>query len=323
MTFRRVLAAFFIFLFIVVSLPAFLFFGISNSFLRSSFYQGQVVDVSYDYLLNATAKKILEKDDVIAAYFNETDLKSEMTTVFPVSLFRGISDSLASQVEGLKDNLDKPLTISLKVFRESLLTFANNLSFKLFQKLPVCAGGQVPDLGLNGIPTCVPVGVQYNQIAAPLAQRFESAVYSAIPEQLQIDLNVPLGQSGISLAAIVKWFMYSKYIFYGLMLFLLAMIALLVYAPFSLIVKYEGIAFIFSGIVGYVMSLGISYMPDLIYADMNIDKGGGELRQLLQYLASYMSAESQKIALIFLALGALLMLVTVFLKRSYRSEKAE
>ncbi len=323
MTFRRVLAVFFIFLFIVVSLPTYLFFGVSNSFMKASFYQGPVVDVSYDYLLNATAKKMLEKDEIMSAYFTETDLKTEMTTVFPVSLYRGITDSLATQVEGLKDNMDKPLTISLKVFRESLLTFANNLSFRLFQKLPICVGGQIPEMNVKGLPTCVPEGAEYNRIAAPFTQKFESSVYSVIPEQFQLDLNSPVAFGGISFAEIAKWFMYSKYILYGLMLFILAVIALLIYGPFSLIVKYVGIAFTFSGITGYLMSLGISYMPEMLYADMSIGKEAGDMRQLIQYLASYVSAESQKIALIFLALGALLILVRVFLKRSYQSEKVE
>lgn len=321
MTVKRALAGFLVFLFIVVALPTFLFFGISNSFLRQSFYEGPVVDVAYDFAVNVTVANLLKKDDIISAFFTQTDLKSEIMTVFPESMFKGITSDLAAQVAGLKEKPDKPLTISLKVYRESLLTFANDLSYKLFQKLPVCTGGQLSETDVRGLPTCVPQGAEYNQIAAPFAQRFESTVYSIVPEQIQIDLNSPLGQSNVSLAVFMQWFMYSKYILYGSLLVMLILIALLVYAPFSLIVKYEGLAFMFSGIAGYLLSLGISMMPDLLISDMNVTSDQEQWRQMLQYLASYVSAESQKIALVFLALGAVLVLIRVFLTHKYNSEK--
>jgi hypothetical protein len=244
-----------------------------------------------------------------------------MMTVFPESMFKGIMTDLSVQVVALKDKPDKPLAISLKVFRESLLTFANNLSYKLFQKLPICTGGQLSQTDVRGLPTCIPQGAEYNQIAAPFAQRFESTVYSIIPEQIQIDLNTPLGQSGFTIAAFMQWFMYSKYILYGTLLAILILIVLLIYSPFSLIVKYEGMAFAFSGIAGYLLSLGISMMPDLLISDMNVTADKEQWQQLLQYLGSYVAAESQKIALAFLALGAVLILIRVFLTHKYNSEK--
>jgi hypothetical protein len=321
MTVKRALAGLLVFLFIIVALPTFLFFGISNSFLRQSFYEGPVADITYNFAVNVTAADLLKKDDIIAAFFNETDLKAEMMIVFPESMFKGIMTDLSGQIASLKDKPDKPLTISLKVFRESLLTFANDLSYKLFQKLPVCVGGQLSQVDVKGLPTCIPPGAEYNQIAAPFAQRFESTVYSIVPEQIQVDLNSPLGQSGLSIAVFLQWFMYSKYILYGSLLLILILIVLLIYSPFSLIVKYEGMAFAFSGITGYLLSLGISMMPDLLISDMNVMSNKEQWRQLISYLASYVAAESQKIALAFLALGAVLILIRVFLTHRYNSEK--
>ena len=324
MTVRRVLAGLLIFLFIVVSLPTFLFFGISNSFLRPSFYGGQVADVTYNFMLDETAKNLLARDAIIASFFNESDLKSEMVTVFPSSLFTGIFTDFFTQISALKTNPDMPVTVSLKVFRESLLTFANNLSFKLFQKLPICISGQIPEEDMRGLPTCVPAGAEYNQIVAPFTQRFDATIYSVVPEQIQVDLSAPMGQSGLTPALMLKWFMYAKYIFYGTLLALLVLIALLVYSPFSLVVKYEGIAFAFSGIAGYLLSLCISFIPDLMITDVNIaGAGSADLHQFLQYMVSFISVESQKVALIFLALGAMLILLRLFLRRQYNDKKSE
>jgi hypothetical protein len=323
MMIRRVLAGLAIFLFIAFSLPAFLFFGISNSFLRASFYEGPIVDTSYDFLVSATAKNLLQKDEIIAAFFNETDLKSEIVTVFPVSLFKGIVADFANQLENAKENKTEVLSISLKVFRESLLTLANNLAFKLFQKLPVCVGGQIPAEDLRGLPTCVPEGAQYNEISAPFTRRFEATVYSVVPEQIQRDLSAPMGQNGVTPMMIIKWFAYSKYVIYGVLLALLAAIALLIFHPFSLIMQYEGIAFAFSGIAGYLLSMGLSLMPDYLLSGANFPLIQSDLQKLMQYVMSYVVAESQKIAMIFLALGAVLILIRVFLKQKYHGEQTE
>jgi hypothetical protein len=320
---KRVLAGILIFLFIVVSLPTFLFFGVSNSFLRPSFYDGEVVDVTYNFMLDVTAKNLFAQDSIISSFFNESEIKAEMVNVFPVALFKGVFTDFSSQISSLKEKPDKPITVSLKVFRESLLTFSNNLSFKLFQKLPICVGGQMPEVDMKGLPTCIPEGVEYNKVTAPLTQRFEATIYSVVPEQIQIDLNAQIGDSNVTPAVLMTWFMYLKYILYGSLLFLLAAIALFVYAPFSLIVKYEGIAFAFSGIAGYLLSLCVSLIPSFMVNDIGTSGDGVELHKFLQYIVSFVSAESQKIALIFLALGAILILMRVFLKHKYSGEKFE
>jgi len=323
MSFRRALAGFFIFIFVIMSLPTFLYFGLSNSLLRASFYEGPVVDQAYNFVLKVTAANLIKTDEVIADFFTETDLKTEMMTVFPAGLFKEMVKDFFSQVEKLAENPERPLTISMKSFRESLLTFANNLSYRLFQSLPMCRGGQMPEEDARGLPTCVPEGVEYNLVAAPFAKQFETSVYAAVPEQVQIDLNAAQGQSGVTFAGIFDWFMLTKYVLYGSLLALLVIIAILIYSPFSLIAKYEGIAFVLSGIAGYLLSLGLSLMPKYILADVNMPDFKEDVLQMTQYIVTYVVAESQKIALIFLSLGAVLILVRIFLVQKYNCEKSE
>lgn len=320
MLFRRALAWFFILLFTVVALPTFLFFGFSNSFLRQSFYEGPVSDATYDFLLKVTAKSLIAADEALAAHFTEGDLRSEMMTVFPSDLFKKMVADFAGQVEKLKADPQQPLTISLKVFRESLLTFANNLSFRLFESLPVCKEGQIPGEDVKGLPSCIPEGVEYNDIASPFAAKFEDAVYAAVPEQIQIDLNAAQGQSGVTPAAVFRMFSAAKMVLFAVLLLLLILIALLIYSPFSLIAKYVGAAFAISGIFGYLLSFGLSQIPR--YLPVEADTAGfrEDFVRFAEYLVSFVSAESQKIALIFLAVGAILILMRLFLAHKYSNE---
>jgi hypothetical protein len=318
---KRLLAGLVIFIFIVVSLPTFLFFGISNTFLKTSFYQGQVADRAYDILVTATARKLLEKDEIIKAFFTESDLKADIMAVFPVGLFKAIITDVTTQVENVKNNNTGELNISIKVFRESLLTLANNLSFKLFQKLPICMGGQSPENDLKGLPTCIPDDAEYNEVAAPFTRRFESAVDMAFhDEKIKVDLNASLGQEGVTIANMVKGLSYVKNVLFAVLLTLLVLIAILIYKPFSLIMQYEGIAFAFAGITGYLLSLGLGIIPRYLVSKDGFDSVQPEMQEFTVYIMSYVIAESQKIAMTFLALGAVLILIRVFLKQKYHNE---
>lgn len=323
MSVRRAFAGFFISLFVVFALPAFLFFGFSNTVGKASFYDGPVIDQAYNLLVRMTAVNLIKTDPVIAKYFNETDLKTAIMDVFPMELFKNMAAEFAGQLERLKEDPSRPLVISLKMFREGLLTFANDLSYKLFQALPVCRGGEIPAEDTQGLPTCVPEGVEYNIVAAPFAKQFETSVYAAVPEQVQMDLNAAMGRNGFTMAAVVDAILMAKYVLYGILLALLVIIALLVYGPFSLIAKYEGIAFVLSGVSGYLLSAGLSRMPDYLLASMDIPDFKEDIMQLARYTVSYITAECQKIALVFLALGAVLILVRIFMVSKYLEEKSE
>jgi len=278
------------------------------------------VEKTHDLLLNATAKNLLTIDDVIVDYFSESDLKAEMLVVFPLDLFKSSMTDLGAQVEKLKYGSSRTITISMDVFRRSLLTLANNLSYKLFQSLPLCKGGEVPAEDLRGLPTCIPEGVEYNLVAAPFAKQFENSVYLSVPE-IKVDLDQVRGDNGVSLTMIVGWFGAAKNILYASLLFILVMIALLVYSPFSLVAKYEGIAFLFSGVCGYLFCLGLSLLPGYLLAGANFGEMGSQITQYVVYAVSAVSGESQKIALVFLALGAVLVLVRVFMVSRFNEEK--
>ncbi len=323
MSFRRAFAGVFILIFVVIALPTFLYFGVSNSILRPSFYEGPIAGTVYDFLLKVSTQRLIKADEVITEHFTESDIRTEIMSVYPLEMFKKNMAGFASQLEAVKSGASRSISFSLNDFRQSLLTFANNLAYKLFQSLPICQGGQIPEQDTRGLPTCVPPGVEYNNIAAPFSQRFEAAVYMAVPEPAPVDLNAVQGPYGVTLGKIFDGLSVAKYYLYGSLMFMLILIALLVYGPFSLIVKYEGIAFIYSGVAGYLMGWGMSYLPGYLLADANLGDMKPDVLQMSNYAMSFVVAESQKIALIFLALGAVLVLIRVFLTYKYNNEKTD
>jgi|GEM_PF-1545315 len=321
--FRRIFAGFLVFLFLLCSLPTFAVYSLSNTFLRPQFYSTKIVPGTYEFLVSFTAKNLHSADPIIEEKFSEVDIKREIEKVFPQELFQQLADDIASQMEKVQMDPTKPVTISMKKYRDSLLTLAHNLSFLLFESFPKCKDNEFPEDDTRGLPTCVPQGVEYNLIAAPFAQQFETAIYQSVPEQMQFDLAGATGGSSDALSWLKNFDTVRMVLYISLILLLIA-IAFLIFKPFSLIVFYEGFAFLLSGAMGFFMAYGLGSMPQYLFQQISAqdpDKATTELANYLQYLFTFITDEMQKMALTFLALGAVLLLVRFFMMQHYRSEQ--
>ena len=177
-------------------------------------------------------------------------------------------------------------------------------------------GGEIPEEGINGLPTCVPSDVEYNVIAAPFSEEFEKAIYAAVPEQVQLDLNATIGDEGFVLSNSLKMLDTVKITFYLILLSLLVLIALVIWKPFVSVLTHEGLAFFFSGVLGLISSYALYLVPPVIAENINGELLKDDIRKLIEEIINLFSLEVQKGAYIFLALGAILILVRYFMKKS-------
>lgn len=315
MIFRRVLAAFLVFIFIASSLAAFLIFATSNTFFSAAFYEEDIESDAYDFLVNATVKTLVHDNEFIAENFTEADLRREIIEVFPESIYEKMVKQLISEMETLRQDPSRPITLELSTYRESLLTLAHNMSFKLFQSIPECDEGEIPEEGKDGLPTCIPPGVEYNLVAAPFSEGIEQSIYAAVPEQIQLDLNATVGEGGYVLSNVFQTLDTVKIIIYGILLILLVLIALLIWKPFLVILSYEGTAFLISGILGVLLSYLLYFLPSVISANFKNPLLQDDIRVLVDKIVELFSFQVQKGAYIFLALGAVLILTRLFMKK--------
>ncbi|MBU0668016.1 hypothetical protein KJ951_00080 [Patescibacteria group bacterium] len=315
MFFRRVLAAIMIFVFVSVSTVAFLIFAVGNTFFRASFYEKDIKEAGYEFLVDAAVASISQQDTLISKYFIKEELKDEVEKVFPISLFEKSLNELVQEVQSLKDDPNRPLTFRLGMFRESLLTLANNLSYKIFESLPFCAPDEVPNETVDGLPSCVPQGFAYNDVSGELSAQFEEDVYSAVPEQVQFDVNSALGADGPAISQIFTMVDTVKMVFYVILLVLLGLIALVIYRPFSAILMAEGIAFSLSGAVALIVGYVVGFMPALFNAGMKDNYLKDVIYTFMVQVAGIFGGEVQRGGMVFLATGIILLAVRFFLRR--------
>lgn len=315
MIFRRTIAAILVFLFVISSVAALMVFATSNTFFRASFYEEDLSQHTYEFLISSTVKNLMEENEFVQDQFTEADLRREIMTVFPENIFDNMVKQLVSEMETLKQDPSKPITLKLGTYRESLLTLAHNMSYRVFESIPKCRGGEIPEEGTDGLPTCIPSDVEYNIIAAPFSEEFEKAIYAAVPEQVQLDLNATIGDEGFVLSNSLKMLDTLKITFYFILLTLLVLIALIIWKPFVSVLTHEGLAFFFGGLLGLVVSYTLYLIPPVIAENINGELLRDDIRLLIEKIVAIFSLEVQKGAYIFLALGAVLILVRFFMKK--------
>ena len=184
----------------------------------------------------------------------------------------------------------------------------------MFQTLPTCGEGEIPRESSDGLPSCVPSGVEYGDIADELSMQFEEDIYSAVPEQGQFDIMSAFGEQGLIVFDVLVQLDSIRAVFYAILLVLVALIALLIYRPFSRVLMQEGLAFILSGIVGLVIGFAMT-----LFVPMTMEQRLGELYTesldgLIGHMMGLFSGEVYMAAGIFLITGIILLVVRHIMK---------
>lgn len=300
-------------IFIGVSLAAFTIYALSRTVFEPTFYSEKIVDGSYDLVVNTSTTQLLNNSEELKGYFTESELKNEIERVFTKKIFGEIMADFADILEQVKESPNENAKLSLVVLRESLLTVVNNLIYRIYQELPACADGNAGGFNNDGIPQCVPEGVGYDQLVGPLLNNFEAGVYRGIPEELNEVNRIVPGQ-------VLQNVELAKNVIFISLLIVLALMALLLYQPISLIVGFIAWAFLLSGALGLLMSTQASTLVKAIRWDID-ESAKVEVMKYFEYLFNFVFLEIQKISLIFAIFGLALLLIYFVLKRTVDVQK--
>jgi len=329
MAIRKIFASFLVFLFVVVSLPTFLAYALSRTFLEPDFYIGPVANSTYEFMLDTAARNIYQKDPILQKQFQQADIRKVIGETFTFDSFQQIMDDLSKDIQTLKTSPGQPLTLDFKPYSKTLEDVATRLAIHIFQSLPQCKTDELPEFNEDGIATCVPSGVNYEVASGPLAKQFEASVNNALPDQ--VDLGVSKEQNGFAFVFLFTMTDQLQIYFFGALMLLIVLIAFVLYHPFASITRYEGLAFLLSGFTGFLMSVGLADAPRWLVASYDASNqhlvqvlgGQAALGRFVTYVFSFFCGEFQKISFIFMILGALLLLFHFLFVRQDRKHHGE
>lgn len=310
---RKTLAGFLAILFVLVSMAAFGVYALSRTVFEPTFYSEKIVDGSYDLVVNTSTTQLLNNSEEINGFFTKDELKEEIERVFTKKIFAEVMLDFANLLEQVKERPNENAKLSLVVLRESLLTVVNNLIYKIYQELPACVGSDLGSFDGDGIPQCVPEGMDYDVLVGPLLNNFETGVYQGIPEELnEVNRIVP--------GHVLQNIELAKNAIFITLLIILALMALVLYQPISLIVSFIGWSFLLSGFLGLLMSTQSSTLINTIRWDID-PSAKEEVMKYFEYLFNFVFLEIQKIAMIFAIFGLALLVIKFVLRRTVDTQK--
>jgi|GEM_PF-6014331 len=312
MLLRKIGASLLVMLFVLLSLPNFLIYGLSKTYLSTDFYRGEDLNKGvYNYVLDQTVTVLRNESEMFKGYFDRGELRAQIEKVFTAKIFSDTLGDFANQLDDYKKNSDKSLVISLKTFRENLLTVGNNLAYLIYQNLPTCSDAELLTLisAKNAAPECVPKSLPYDQVVKPINDNFENTIYNQIPEELSnIDQAVPI-------KALVEIENYKNFSFI-LLVVVLALIGLIIYGKTSTIVAYISAAFLLGGGLGYAFSYMLINLPSIT----NMQFSDESSLEFFQFILNFLIVEIQRLSMMFVVVGAMLLLIRFVLKRTVETK---
>lgn len=312
MLLRRIAASLIMLLFILSATVMFGVAALSQTVLQTSFYQGKVMEKAYSAFIDIVTQRIYENDTLISTSFSKEYLQAELTNAFPQKNFEILTQELINNLSQTQ-NTAKPLTISLEPFRESIAQISPKLSNQIFQAIPICRLDEIP-VEKNGIPSCINQDISLD-IESMVEERLKKNLMESIPTQLSLDLSSTRSQEGGFLIYFFQSIGTLKYLLYVVLLTLLIAMALIIFKPFTEVVLYSGLAFGLSGIFGYLSGFFFESTAQIVLTKVSFLGEQPPIAEFVSTLLASVTTEMQKIALIFLAFGALLILIQAFVKK--------
>lgn len=280
----------------------------SNTIFNKNFYNKTLETRTYEFIINTAIDKIAD-NNLIKENFTKLQLKEELTTIYSEKIFQPTFNKLVKDLTNIRKNTSIPIVINLETIKNSLLTLAHNLSYKLFLNLPKCTEGQLPTFKENEIPTCIPKDVKYNYLFSNYNDNFKETIDEKIPLNIMIDFSSSQNDTSITIETIIKNFDTIKLTLFILSILLIILLATIIKTPFSLTLLITGITFILTSIVAIITSTIITLLPKNIINNITDTALKQHILPLIETILKNFNTELIKISSIYLALGLTLILI--------------
>lgn len=234
---RNFLASLFGFIFLIFSIPFFLFYGLFGTLDDEQIYLNEGVDLAYDILL-LEVPTLIDIEEFAA--LDEDDIAKLIQNVISKGDFRDFVDSALSSIKKARIADDYKLIISIPL---DLLTLkrddlAAELTDLFYKKLPAC------DYELDYLkfsdgksPECIPPNFAKADFKFEVGTILDKVVFADLPSQFVLDLNVPYKFDGTASDFFGKIKLFILLILSFFSLFTISVMALIIWSPWLKILK--------------------------------------------------------------------------------------
>jgi len=112
MKLRKAIAALLVFIFALVALPTLFLRSIASTYLNPDFYEGKVIDQTYEYTVDFISDEVSKEKDV-KNYFAKEDIDEMIRKYLPASFMQDLVKDFTAQLNGINEGMRGERTIQL------------------------------------------------------------------------------------------------------------------------------------------------------------------------------------------------------------------
>lgn len=245
--FRKAVISILLITFVNHAVSALFIISLDRHFLNKNFYTGEVAIKISDLIIKSYSERFLETEteaDSQDLPITQDQYNALLKEVFSPEFIQTSAQSLLSQLEQF--NVTSKLVISLALLKKNAQKIAEKFASDSISQLPPCAKNQTIDS--HAQPTCLPPGVDQKKLIQDLQKEIEQNIFSYVPNELNL-VRTPELKTQFQL---IGTFMTERKIINISLLafgaFLLVLIGLIAWKPFTHIIKWESLTFALTGI---------------------------------------------------------------------------
>ncbi len=236
---RKFFAGLLISIFIILSFPFVSFFGIYDTFFDRDFYENEFLDILYEFAVKTIPDQFPlenlpvdiskeEFEDLLKDIFTKEDLKNTISDII-------------DQIQTLRVSKNNTIdfSLSLAFINEKRDMILDTVSQLIIDKLPAC---ETPPEALSSIDdlNCIPEGIMVSDLKKQMEIALDDDLFKDFNDQVVFSLNAPEDISFDNLSYDFNDLLYTVLLISILILvFILGLIALLIFSPFIRILKWE------------------------------------------------------------------------------------
>lgn len=328
MKIRKFFAGILVLMFALISLPTLFVQSLTSTYLNTDFYEGEMIDKSYEYLAYFLNNE-MSKDEEVKEYLAASDIKEIIEKYFPKESFQEIAQDFVSQLKSVNDQRRaEDITVSLLPLKQHIDDLASDVAFRVIDNIPDCLDLSDEELAAmsqqEGLPSCIPVQVGRSQFEEPLRREIKRAMQEVIPDNFSpvVETSTNEAEREVGLQQIVSVFQYVHLILPLFLLILLLLIMLIIYKPYTSIMKFVGSALLLGGTLGIVAAQLMNQIPAYIsgyaYDEIEMDK----LRELYMFIFGFVTNRMTIYSIFFAGAGVLIVFLGLYLKHHHTVQKS-
>jgi hypothetical protein len=313
---RKLFASLLVLIFAILTIPTLFIQSITSTYLNPDFYQGPVVDKSYDYLISVLSDEVGMDEDV-KQYLTASDIKEVISTHFQKEAFQEVIQDFMSQMKTINgDRGGEKISVSLMPLKENIEPLSADVAERIVSKIPSCETDDLESFNnVDGLPSCIPPQISRTEIEDPIKREIKRAMQENIPDNFSPVIESSIGESEqeVKWPQIFSFFQYIHLILPLFLLILLLLMMLIIYKPHTTIMKFVGAAFtiggVFSIMVAQIFVQIPTYIPTYEVGDIE------EVRELYTFLISFITDKMTTYSLYFIGVGLVIFLLGIYLKK--------